>query len=298
MAKSKDEIKIRRFWCTKNNYTEKDLIKIRALMESCKFGIIHYELAPTTGTPHIHVGFHFKSQRSWNTIRKLFSDCQSAKGDDNSWINYGLFKDGKPKPPPPREPEVWGKPSCQGDRIDLDELKDKIKEGTKVDDIVLDNPMAYHQYGRTLNKIEDIMLRKKFRSWQTECIWYYGPTGVGKSHTAFEGYNPDTHYEWKLERDWQDGYTGQEIVIINEFRGQIPFSRLLVLIDKYPTSVERRGREAAPFLARKIIITSSQHPKDVYKHLSQKEPLDQLLRRVTLVKMDQKWSEGNTKLPT
>jgi hypothetical protein len=79
----------------------------------------------------------------------------------------------------------------------------------------------YHQYGRTLHKIEDIVLRTKYRSWMTTCTWYYGPTATGKSHRAFEGFNPITDYVWADDNGWQDGYTGQPRVIINDFRGDI-----------------------------------------------------------------------------
>ena len=60
---------------------------------------------------------------------------------------------------------------------------------------------------------------------------------------------------WKDDNDWQDGYTGQETVIINDFRGGIKYAVLLQLIDKWPAFVSRRGREPAPFLAKHVIIT-------------------------------------------
>lgn len=47
----------------------------------------------------------------------------------------------------------------------------------------------YHQYGRTLNAVEDITLRQKYRKWMTEGIWIYGKTGVGKSHLRID--SPD-----------------------------------------------------------------------------------------------------------
>ena len=55
----------------------------------------------------------------------------------------------------------------------------------------------------------------------TEGYWYYGPTHSGKSHIAFEGYTPDKIYVKDLNVMWWDGYKQQDIVIINEFRGQL-----------------------------------------------------------------------------
>ena len=83
-----------------------------------------------------------------------------------------------------------------------------------------------------------------------------------------------------------EGYRQQDIVIINEFRGQIPYSELLDLIDKWPKTVKRRNREPVPFTSKHVIITSSLHPKDVYKNLSQTDKMDQLYRRIILHKLD------------
>ena len=82
-----------------------------------------------------------------------------------------------------------GEPKEQGKRKDLEELKDALETGeTTLNDIILDDPIAYHQYGRTLEKIEDIVKQKKgsgIEHGMPECKWYWGKTGVGKSHRAY-----------------------------------------------------------------------------------------------------------------
>ena len=75
----------------------------------------------------------------------------------------------------------------------------------------------------------------------TEDVWYYGPTAVGKSHNAFDGYDYRTHYVKCLKDDWWCGYKGQEIVILNDFRGQIDYSEMLQLCDKWPHTVKQRN---------------------------------------------------------
>lgn len=179
----------------------------------------------------------------------------------------------------------FGKRPKQGERTDLEGLKNAILEGKRVDDIVIENPMLYHQYGRTLNKIEDIALRQKHRTWMTKGIWYYGETGSGKSHRAFENYDNKTHYVLPNDNGWWDGYTGQEIVIINDFRGEIKYNELLQMVDKWPFSVKRRGREPLPFLAKTVIITSSLKPSDIFKHREEEDKLEQLLRRFDVIKL-------------
>ena len=120
-----------------------------------------------------------------------------------------------------------------------------------------------------------------FRTWITTCDWRYGLSKTGKSAAAFKDYHPDTHYRWKLnDKGWQDGYKGQEIIIINEFRGQIQYSELLDMIDCYPFDVCRRNFGPIPFMAKHIIITSSMQPNAIYKLLAENDSLDQIYRKL------------------
>ncbi len=173
-----------------------------------------------------------------------------------------------------------------GERVDLKKVRDEILDGRSVDDLTMDNPMAYHQYGRTMERIEDIAMRKRFRTEMTQGIWYWGTTGVGKSHKAMEGFDPDTHYIVPYDNGWWDGYKGQKTVIFNEFRGGVAFAEMLDLVDKWPKTVARRGREPVPFLAKTVIVTSSKHPAEVYKNVCEEgDSLDQLTRRFKIVRL-------------
>lgn len=247
----------------------------------CNYIVVGHEIAPSTGKEHWQGYIEFKDAKTLSAVRKLFNNEKmylwNRRGTPEQASNY--CKKGK-------DFVEFGKISGQGTRTDLIKIKDLIVEGLKVDDIVMNDPLTYHQYGRTLTKIEDIALRKKFRSWMTTCDWLYGPTGSGKSHKAFEGYSPETHYVLNLnDNGWWDGYTGQETIIINEFRGQIKYSELLDLIDKYPKTVKRRNREPVPFLGRHIVVTSSMKPSEVYHNLEQGDGIGQLLRRINVKKI-------------
>jgi len=182
----------------------------------------HIEYAPDTGRPHRHilaysVNSYSKTKKSFGTIAKMFKfdihpDVVDAKGSELEIDAYKDKETGKPG-------DEFGDRPKQGMRTDIDDMVKQINEGLKVDDIAMEYPSLYHQYGRTFNKIEEICLRKKFRTEMTEGLWLWGDTGVGKSHKAFTGYTPETHYLYPNDGGWWDGYMGQETVIINEFRG-------------------------------------------------------------------------------
>lgn len=177
--------------------------------------------------------------------------------------------------------------NTQGQRTDLVQMKNSILAGEQTsEDILVAMPGLFHQYGRTIEKLEDIAMRGRFRNEMTLCDWIVGDTGKGKSHRAFKDFHPTTHYVLPLQdKGWWDGYRQQEVVIINEFRGQIPYSELLDLIDKWPKSVPRRGREPLPFTSKKIIITSSLEPNEVYHNLSINDSLTQLYRRINIIRV-------------
>lgn len=251
------------------------------------------EKCPSTDRKHFQCYVIWKPnfKKTLSANAKYFgSASQMANGSpDQNRVYCGAEdyeKDGKTKDANPLFQE-FGELPRQGQRSDLDEIKDDIMQGkTSVDDVAINNPIVFHQYGRTLNKIEDIVLRKRFRNWMTTAEWLYGATGVGKSKKAFEKYSPDTHYVYPNDNGWWDGYAGQEIVIINEFRGEIKFSELLDLIDRYPKTVRRRGREPVPFLAKHIIITSCKKPSEIYSNaLCETDNISQLLRRCKVTLM-------------
>ncbi|AXH73077.1 MAG: helicase [Cressdnaviricota sp.] len=280
-----------RAWC----FTSWEKAKPPKFYKGMQYLCFAPEYTPTTNKFHWQGYVYWKSGKTLKACKRALRqgdgcNLEVCKGDAKANKNYikGPYsKGGKLKPANPDFKEFGDIPE-QGKRTDLNLIKDKILDGAKVDDIVVNQPMVYHQYGRTLTKLEDIVLRRKFRTEMTKGVWYWGESGVGKSHKAFEGYNPSTHYVYPYDKGWWDGYTGQEIVIINEFRGQIRFGELLDLCDKWPKTVKRRGREPVPFLAKKLIITSCSPVDEIFHNLSESDKLEQFHRRFESIELTER----------
>lgn len=264
-----------------NNYTEDNVAHLKSdkVATVSRYLIFGLEVAPTTGTKHIQGYIYFDEAKSMSATKKVLGDKKvhltAAKGNADQNKTY-CSKDG--------EFYEHGRKPEQGMRNDLTGLRDMIVEGKKtVEQITMENPMAYHQYGRTLEKLEDITQRSKYRTEMTKCRWITGGTGSGKSHEAFKNFSPDTHYVLNTEdKGWWDGYNGQETVIINDFKGEIRYGQLLQIIDKWPYSVPRRNRQPYPFTSKEVIITSINKPGDIYHNLSKGDGIDQLLRRIDI----------------
>lgn len=260
---------------TINNWTADDLAAVKGLnYDYLCFG---REVGLLRSTPHLQGYVHFERAKTFRymkkRLRRAYLKPPNGTPDENRTycIKEGDF-------------EEFGIIPKQGERNDLTEVIEDIEDGkVQVDDLALTRPMLYHQYGRTFHKAEDVVLRRKRRNYECKGKWLWGDSGIGKSHWLFTG-NEDA-YEWKLEdKGWQDGYRGEEKVLINDFRGEIPFAQLLKLCDKWPATVPRRGREPAPFMAREILITSRYPPEQVYRDVN--EDFAQLTRRFEIIHWD------------
>lgn len=246
--------------------------------------IMGREICPETKRQHFQSYVYFKDPKTLtacaNILEKHFGKRPHVKlcnGNLEQNFTY-CTKD--------KDYYEYGTKPSQGKRNDLIAIKEEIlAQELTCDEIACNNPILYHQYGRTLNKLEDIALRKNFRTEMTKGIWYYGPTGVGKSHIAFKDFTPESHYVYRNDNGWWEGYTQQDTVIINDFRGEIKYNELLQLIDKYPYYVKRRCREPMPFTSKLVIITSSLHPKDIYHNRDAEDSIEQLLRRFEIIEL-------------
>jgi hypothetical protein len=263
--------------------------------DTMKYLLYAPEVCPKTGKDHWQTYIVWRFQKTMTASLKNLEYVkhphhEQCLGSYESNLNYikGPYVSPDKSKTKPYNPDwkEFGQVPSKGQRTDLIELKDSMAKGDiTVDEILMTKPDIFHLYGRTLFALEDALLRKKHRTWMTQCDWFYGPTGVGKSHHAFAGYDEKTHYIWTHDKGWWDGYNGQAIVIMNDFRGKIEYNELLQLIDKWPHKVSRRGREPTQFRAQKIIITSSLHPSEVYNKRNVEDSLDQLYRRIKLHKL-------------
>lgn len=254
-----------------NNYTDNEVEAIK--QTQCRYIIFGKEVGPKCGTPHLQGYVYFDEKKTMKAIHKITgwerAALREAKGDPDQNKTY-CSKDGEVF-------EKGDKPK-QGTRTDLDTVYQRLREGTPLDTIIDEDPDTYLKAGRVMEKLEDIHMRKKYRSTMTEGEWIYGATGLGKSEYAFQV--EGSKYVWPDDKGWWDGYRQEDNVIIDEFRGQIPYNELLRMVDKHPNYfVRRRGREPMPFNSKKVIITSSLPPHKVFKNLDSEDSLAQLFRR-------------------
>lgn len=173
--------------------------------------------------------------------------------------------------------------SKKAKRTDLTEVMTAIDEGATMTDIAFKHPAQLIKYPGGLTKLLALRMLPRQLDAMPEVIVLWGPTGSGKSRDARIKYWPDMDsYVWNSSQGaWWDGYQGQKKIILEEFRGQMTFGDLLLLLDRHAMRVQIKGGHAQ-IQAERIVICAPSHPNTWYPNLAQVEgKMAQLYRRLT-----------------
>ncbi len=276
-----------RNWCfTLNNYTEGNIEGFEGLVSSnyATYVCFGREVAPTTLTPHLQGYICLKNAGRISGLRQAFishvgdnatgTHFESARGNHDQCITY-CSKEGQE-----RFTEIGNRPRMiQGKRTDLHDVADAVKNGSTMNDIAESHPVAFIKFTRGIQAM--ISSLSKRRTWKTEVVWCSGPTASGKSRFAWA--TAPAAYSKACENKWWCGYTGEEDVILDDFRPtkEMSFAYILRLFDQYPMKVESKGG-SIEFLAKRIFVTTTKTPEEFCQGMEWlgEEDVAQLLRRI------------------
>lgn len=250
---------------------------------SVRYARFQFETAPTTGRRHCQAFIYTRANSRFPAIRKLFHGWKDgcaphielARGSFDQAADYCSKSD---TAVPGTTREVGQRPR-QGSRTDLADVASAIEEGTPMMEIASMFPGDFIRYHRGFQEYQRVRLSCP-RSAQSEItvLWWFGPTGTGKSRRAFETY-PDSYVKMPTNK-WWDGYVNQDTVIMDDYRpGMCPFNELLRILDRYPMRVEMKG-SSTDLAATTFVITTCQRPELLWAGKTE-EQLDQLIRRIT-----------------
>ncbi len=259
---------------TLNNWTPDDhdvlgaLVNRPAASYKVRYLIMGQETAPETGTPHLqgyleldcmqslvaikgHIGLeamHLEPARSDATTNKMY--CKKG----GHWDEFGA-------PGPGR-----------GARTDLEAVKVAIDGGATYKDVAQNYFGAFVRYHRGLKEFFDVTTASPTRTGL--CIrWWWGPTGTGKTRALSAMVSElETRHGWTSywlgnspTGAWWDGYTGQEIVVMDELRGSwMPHGFLLRVFDVKPYRVPIKG-SSQPLTSTHMFVTTNLPPHMLYE---------------------------------
>nr|WCD56399.1 MAG: replication associated protein [Cressdnaviricota sp.] len=248
MPRSRQD-KSTRFLITINNYTDEELEKLKEL--ETKYCVIAKEVAPTTGTPHIHCLLCYQSQVRIPSIKKKFPRARIdvVRGTFKAARDY-VIKAGN----------IYFESGTQPRSHNVnDSWKDAVKaakEGT-IDKESLMYCRYQHFLDRLLPRIEYVFDGEL----DTKNAWIYGAPGTGKSrlvrqYAASRNY---TVYE-KLSNKWWDDFREEDIVYIEDLDPsvcKVLVHHIKLWADRYPFRAEIKGSSVRILPKFQLIVTSN-----------------------------------------
>ena len=260
-----------------------------------RFFICQPEMCPDTHKLHVQFYIEFAQPKTMSACKAIVGQgkasphIESCIGTQKQNMDYVRKEESNVREQFPELTLCFGTPSKQGNRSDIHDIGDDLISGKRtLARIVQENPGMYIKYANNLERLQMRLARPRQLS-PKRVVWLHGPTGTGKTRSAFtltEGQNP---YVWGPSNGrWWDGYQLEGTydssipVIMDEFRGDLKMGYMLQLLDAYPLKVEFKGG-MCQFVADTVYITSPKHPQDIYQDQTG-DRIGQFLRRITEIR--------------
>ena len=252
------------------------------------------EIGGETGNLHTHVYFACRNPMEFHTVQQRFygAHIEFVKGSHQQNRDY-ICKEGKwlhDEKHGTRIPGTFEEsgelPSEQDKRqTQSEEVLAMLDAGADNEEIIRAFP-TWIKNQRALNEMRQTLLEKKYREiWRDlEVHYLHGSTGVGKTRSIMEKYGYTNVFRVTNYAHPFDGYQGQDVILFDEFRSDLPLKDMLKYLEGYPLMLPcRYGDRAACFT--KVYVVSNIPIDKQYPNIQQDEPKswDAFLRRFTSV---------------
>ncbi len=260
----------RKYLLTMNNPVEHGYTHahIRELLEGFA-GISYWCMCDEIGkegTPHTHVFLASRNPIMLSTLHLRFYgahiDFVSGTHQENrdyvrkegKWLN-----DEKRDTNLPETFEEYGEMPLNRTKgkSDSEEIYRMIKAGCGNIEILEAYPSAMTRLDRidqTRQAYLEEQNKNEFR--KIDVTYLYGETGVGKTRGVMEKYGYANVYRVTNYQHPFDGYRGQDVLLFEEFRSNLPIGDMLVYLDGYPTQLPCRYADKSACFTKVYIISN------------------------------------------
>lgn len=226
-----------------------------------KYLVIGQEVGES-GTPHLQGYVAFQDNLRFNYIKSFSPQCAAAHWEQKSkFSSYAQAADYCKKGGIFTE---WGQVPTSGSAATAKRWEDALAAARDGRFIEIPAQIQIQCY-RTLKCIrQDALLDQPAIEGDLVNFWYHGPPGTGKSLYARLKY--PLHF-LKALNHWWDGYTGEEVVLLDEWEltsGKFLGHHLKLWSDRYPFRPEVKGSFLPPQRPKTLIITSNYSIDDCF----------------------------------
>lgn len=275
----------RKYLLTINNPKEHGLAhdRINDIMLSLKW--TYYCLCDEIGekgTYHTHLFFYCENAVSFEKIKKIFptAHIETAHGSASENRDY-IRKEGKYLNSDKKEtniPETFEeygeipKDKNEKNKSISEDVLEMLKNGSTPMEVVY----KYPSYGTRLvqlNYLNQSILTEKYKTENrnVEVTYIWGDTGTGKTSYVLNKYGNANVYKVTNYEHPFDNYSTEKVLLLDEFRSQIPISDMLQYLDRYPCMLPARyANKCACY--EEVIIISNVPIDEQYQNIQLYEP--------------------------
>lgn len=184
------------------------------------------------------------------------------------------------------DPVEQGDWVADGERTDIKQVFEAIRAGASELEIAELNPTSYARHYRAFERFRGLLAQRASQSFRAvNTVVIVGETGVGKTRAVFEREGYDRVFcQSGLMGGWWDGYNGQPVLLLDDFKGGIKHQDLLRVLDGYPLQLNVKCSSTwAQYTT--VYITSNHMPATWYSRGLTPE-LDRRLNHVYLLTND------------
>jgi hypothetical protein len=232
------------------------------------------EVCPTSGKEHNQGFVQFYKQSRGKALQRLlgslvhFGKMRGSVKDNETYCS----KENKYK--------KLGAFVSRGYRSDLHNIKDDLKAGASMYEVMDNYTGDFVRYAGNLMKMKELIDEKKSQTFRRLTVTTLtGEAGSGKTRQVYEKHGYDAVFKIDGSSDDKfmfNGYGGQRVLLIDDFNGWIKYSYLLNILDGYPLPLNvKNGRTFAMWDT--VYITSNNKPAMWYRSIK-----DNLKRRIDI----------------
>ena len=243
------------------------------------------------GTPHTHLYLYAKNAIEFTTLQTRFygAHIEAAKGTHQENRDY-IRKEGKWQEDRKHEtnlPDTFEEsgelPPERSKRESFsEEVLHMIEDGASNAEILRSAPSALTKLPH-IEKARQTLLEEQYREkWRDlEVTYMFGPPGSGKTRSVMEKYGYSNVYRVTNYNHPFYGYSGQDVLLFDEFRSSLPITEMLNYLDGYPISLPCRYADKTACFTKVFIVSNIPFEKQ-YSNVQTDEPVtfDAFRRRI------------------